>query len=323
MPRPKGFLVDGRFLRAQRENAGLTQDDIAARCGLTRSVIQKSERGGPLAPSTIAALCKGLGCSESSLILSTDWNRSTEDRVVSPFKPEAAPKIGTIWGQSREMLYGMPPRLLQVLALRNVARVLPAYAPRSAEAEIHFRNVVAAVTCALRTLAPMLGGRGKEPIDAEVAKCADDCYVAAGFAKTTHYEESVHAADAGFAVAIGASRVVESILLERRRASAAMDADHWRVIEFATSACHAAGHASVYLSADETFIRSATLDTHDLWNAEDTAAILSRPLWGGRDLPPPLKLFMDRFLREKFFPHDIRILLNRWVRRGFTSSTTA
>ena len=319
MPRPKGFLIDGRFLRTQREKAGLTQDQMAVKCRLTRSVIQKAERGGPLAPGTVQALAHNLDCAESSLIVSEDWHRNVEERVISPFKPEAAPKIGTVWVQSREMLYHMPPLLLQALALRNIARIMPAYSPRTREGKAHFRLVVAAVVSALRTLTFQLGGAGRFPETTELLKGADACYLAAGFAKNTRYEDDAHAADAAFAVAIGAARIVESILAARNGKPGTMDADHWRAMEFATTACHAAGHASVYLAVDEAFIRSATLDTHDLRNSMKPAAVLAAPLWEGAEMPPPLKLYMNRFLREVHFPHETRVLWNRWVHREFSA----
>ncbi|MBK1881796.1 helix-turn-helix transcriptional regulator [Luteolibacter pohnpeiensis] len=318
MPRPKGFLIDGRFVRTQRENQGLTQDQLASQSRLTRSVIQKAERGGPLAPATIQALVSVFGCSDTDLIVSEDWNRSVEEQIVSPFKREAAPKIGSVWVQSREMLYQMPPLLLQALAIRNLARIMPVYSPRSSEAKAHFRHLVAAVVSGLRTITFLMGGPGRMPEISELAKGADACFLAAGFAKNSQFEEDAHAADAAFAVAIGAARLLESLIAARSSKDGAHDADHWRAMEFATNSCHASAHASVYLAVDEQFIRSATLDTHDLRNSMKPMAVLAGPLWEGGEMPPPLKLFMNRFLREAHFPHETRILWNRWVRREFS-----
>lgn len=319
MPRPRGFLVDGRYLKAQRENAALTQDQLAASIQLTRSVIQKAERGGPLAPATIQKISKYLGCAESTLIVAEDWNRNIEERVFAPFRPEEAPKIGNIWMQSREMLYEMPPLILQGLALRNIARVMPAYSPRSLDGERHFANVVATLAASLVEVGDALKGATNPSEWENLRDLTDACYLAAGSAQNSNYEEDRHAADAAFAVAIGTARIAESILALGAGGLEKKDANYWRAMEFATTACHASAHASVYLACEDAFIRAATLDTHDLRNSPYPDRVLGKPLWEGGKTPPSLKLFMDRLIRQIHFAHEIRVQWNRWVRRGFTA----
>ncbi|MBB5353191.1 transcriptional regulator with XRE-family HTH domain [Haloferula luteola] len=316
MARPKGALIDGRQLRSRREQRGMTQDQLAMEAGLTRSVVQKAERGGPLSPTTIQALARAVGSVGSSLALSEDWGRHAEEEVVSPFKPESLPKIGTVWRQTRELLYQMPPPILQSLALRNLARVVPVFSPKSAEATGHFRELMAAVSCARDALAVAWGSTGRSPTSEEMAQHADACFCAAGYTRSCRYEEDTHGADAAFAVAISAARVLESIITHRRD-EGRQGADYWRAMEFGTSASHAAGHASVYLTIEDAFIRAATLDTHDLRNAADPGAILRAPLWEGGEAPAALRLFMNRFLRDSCFPHEARRTWNQWVRRGF------
>jgi transcriptional regulator with XRE-family HTH domain len=318
MPRPKGFLIDGRLLQAQRKSAGLTQDQLASRCGLTRSLVQKAERGGPLAPTTIAILAANLGVEESRLIVAEDWNRTVEERIVEPFEPAEAPKIGTVWVQSREMLYQMPALLIQALALRSVVRVLPAFSPRSREGTGHFRRLVAAARTALLALDFSFTRKGPVLGDAELLEHADACYMAVGFTKGAQYDEDAHAADAAFAVATALGRVLDSILEARRMGKkGAPDAHHWRSMEHGAMACHAAAHVSVYLTAEDAFIRAATLDTHDLRNSKTPGAVLAGPLWEGGDLPAPMRLYMSRFLREEYFPREERVVWNGWVRSGF------
>jgi transcriptional regulator with XRE-family HTH domain len=323
MARPKGFQIDGRFVKANRENASLTQDDLARQCGLTRTVIQKAERNGPLSPPTIRALAAGLGCDEAALLISEDWTRNPEERHVTIFKPDAVLKIGTMWGNSREALYQLPPMLFLVIALRNAARIVVAYAPRSLEAERHFRNVLGCVqVCHAAINAILAGDREKVPVGA-LKKAADECYLAAAFARPATYEDDLHAADAAFAVAIAGARLAEGILIELVRDTPKETADYWRVIEFASSAWHAAGHASVYLTIESAYGRTSTLEIHDLRNSPDYAAVLSLPLWPDGVIPQALGLFLDRMFSQRHFPHDVRILWNAWARKEFVPSGPA
>ncbi|MDB6078043.1 MAG: hypothetical protein JWO82_1790, partial [Akkermansiaceae bacterium] len=317
MARPKGFQIDGRFVKANRENAGFTQDDLAGHCGLTRTVIQKAERNGPLSPATIRALARGLGCDEATLLVSEDWTRNSDERHVTIYKPDAVKKIGTVWGSSRESLYQLPTMLFLVLALRNMARIVVAYAPRTLEAEAHFRNVVESVERCHHALTSILAGeREKVPVQA-MKETADRCYLAAAFARPAAYEEDIYAADAAFAVAIAGARIAEGILIELVRDTPIEDADHWRVIEFTSSAWHAAGHASVYLTIESAYGRTSTLEIHDLRNSPDYAAVLTQPIWPEGAIPHALSFFMDRMFSQRHFPHDVRIQWNAWARKGF------
>ncbi len=151
----------------------------------------------------------------------------------------------------------------------------------------------------------------------DLRKSADSAYLASAFARAAEYDGDHHAADAAFAVAIATARVIDSLLLELRKQGDEMGADHWRAVEFATSACHAAAHASVYLTAETPFIRAATLDTHDSRNRENQVEILTQPIWDGGQVPPPLRNYMDRLIRLNHFPHSVRILWQRWAYKGF------
>lgn len=320
MARPKGFQIDGRFVKANRENAGFTQDDLARQCGLTRTVIQKAERNGPLAPATIRALAAGLGCDEAALLVSEDWTRNADERTVTIYKNDAVKKIGTMWGNSRESLYQLPTMLFLVLALRNLARVFIGYSPRTLQAEGHFRAVLESIQLSHAALTSILAGDRKKVEVAAMKAVADRCYLAAAFARPAHYEEDFQAADAGFAVAIAGARIAEGILIELVRDTPVEDADHWRVIEFASSAWHAAGHAAVYLTIEGAYGRVSTLEIHDLRNSPDYGAVLSQPLWLEDGVPPALGFFMDRMFSQRHFPHDVRILWNAWARKGFVPS---
>lgn len=315
MPRPKGFLVDGRFLKAQRSNAGMTQDELAAHCGLTRSVIQKAERGGPLSSSTIRALALAVGCGEEALVVPEEWDRSLGGRAAGSLRPEVASKIGSVWGQSREMLYRMPLPLFQTLALRNFARVLPAFSPCSQEGTAHLLHLAAAVELGTKFLAAKLSGHPLPDLG-ELSRGADACYHAVGYTRADHYEDDLHAADAAFAVATAGARTLDSLVTSC--SSTGDNANRWRSTESAAMANHAAGHASVFLTVDDAFVRSATLDIHDLRN-HDPVGILMLPLWEGGEIPAALKVFMNRLINRACFPQETIVLWNRWVRHGFQS----
>jgi transcriptional regulator with XRE-family HTH domain len=317
MARPKGQIIDGRFIRSRRTSAGLTQDALAARCDMTRALIQKAERGGPLASASIAAIARALDAPESSLVLENDWNRSIAPRAVSSFRPDSVRRIGTAWGQSREVLHHMRLRQLLIVALRSVARVLPCYCPRNAAAAVHFQNIFSGVQCAHSALIALHRGGPTEGAKCELVKSADLAYLASAFARPAEFDEDCHAADAAFSIAIATARVADSLLLAMRADGDNMDANHWRAVEFATSACHAASQASIYLTVEAPFIRAATLDTHDTRNSDDQVEILTQPVWDSGQVPPPLRNYMDRLIRLNHFPHSIRVLWQRWANNGF------
>ncbi len=320
MPRPKGQAVDGQFIRSRRENSQFTQDTLAARCGLTRALVQKAERGGPLSVTSIAKIAAALGVSDSALIVEEGWQHFAEERVMNPFRPGEAAKVGDIWGQPRETIYNLDPRSLLIVALRSAARVLPAYSPRNAAGTKHLHRLIDGIKVA-RAALPELGSRGRSAaaagLAASVKAHADDAYLAASFARPAEYEDDPHAADAGFAVGIAVARVLDSLWLECSRTAAAKDADHWRAVELATSACHACAHASVYLKVATHFLRSATIDTHDVRNARQPAELLAAPVWCDGQVPPVLELYMARFIRLKHFDSASRITWNRWARKRF------
>lgn len=320
MPRPKGHAVDGQFIRSRRENSQYTQDALAVRCGLTRALIQKAERGGPLSTSSISKIAAALGVSDSALILEEGWHQFSEDRLMIPFRPGEAAKVGDIWGQPRETIYNLEPRSLLIVALRSSARVLPAYSPRNASGTKHLHRLIEGIKVA-RTGLLDLGSRGRGrglPAFADTVKSlADDAYLAASFARPAEYEDDPHAADAGFAVGIAVARVLDSLWLECKRKTLAEDADHWRAVELATSACHACSHASVYLKIGTHFLRSATLDTHDVRNSRHVTELLSTPVWCDGQIPPVLDLYMARFIRLRHFDAASRITWNKWARKRF------
>jgi transcriptional regulator with XRE-family HTH domain len=315
MPRPKGQSVDGAFIRSRRELAQLTQDALASRCDLTRALIQKAERGGPLSPKSISSIASALGVADASLVIDEGWQGFVEERVLTPFKPESEPKVGSLWVQPRETLYSLSPLLLQIIGLRSAARVLPAFAPRSADGAGHLRRIVQAIARALAALDCLIRER---PVEIPpLRQSADHAYLAASFARPNEYEEDVHAADAAFAVGIALARVLDSLVLELTRTRGKKDADHWRAVELATSACHACGHASVYLKASTPFLRAATLDTHDVRNMDDLHGVLTSPLWTDGQLPPVLELYMARFIRLQYFDSASRAKWSGWARKGF------
>lgn len=310
--------MDGRFIRSRRENANITQEALASRCGLTRTLIQKAERGGPLSKSSIRTIAGALEISENSLVLEEDWSGSADEWLTEPFKPASEGKIGNAWSQPRETLYSMPPRQLLVVALRSVARIAPAYGPRSADAAAHCRRLMSGIDLARDTLDSLFRDAPPKTTAAALRKSADHAYLAAGFARPAEYHDDCHAADAAFAVAIGMARVLDALhIVTTTPAPATGDANYWRAVEFATSACHASAHASVYLRIPEPFLRSATLDTHDIRNLEDTARLLAGPVWDGGQIPPPLELFLNRFIPIQHFDSNARARWFRWSRTKF------
>jgi transcriptional regulator with XRE-family HTH domain len=318
MARPRGFSVDGRFIRSRRENAHITQEKLASQCGLTRTLIQKAERGGPLSRSSVSSIASALEVSENSLLVDEHWKKSSEDGVAEQFKPDSEPKIGNAWNQPRETLYTLHPQLLLVVALRSLARIIPAYGPRSPEAAKHCRNLMQGISLARETLAVLLRDASPANTGHTIQKHADQAYLAASFARPSEYDEDFHAADTAFAVGIAMARILDALHIEvTSHPTHKGDANYWREVEFATSACHACAHASVYLRVGDSFLRSATLDTHDVRNTDETAKILALPVWEGGQIPPPLELFLNRFISIQHFAPSSRTSWLRWSRTGF------
>ena len=319
MPRPRGFAVAGQFIRSRRENANLTQEALASRCGLTRTLVQKAERGGPLSRSSIGAIARALEVSEDSFVVEEGWNGFVEDRVMEPFKPGSEPKIGSIWSQPRETLYTLPPTHLLVIGLRSLARVIPGYGPRTAAGARRFQRLMKGVEHARSALLELLGGGSPAEWRDPVRESADHAYLAASLARPAEYEEDGNAADAAFAVAIAMARIHDALHLELTAPAgrSTKDADYWRAVELATSACHACAHASVYLKVQAAFLRSATLDTHGVRNVEDLRTVLFKPVWEDGQIPTPLDLYLNRIVRIQYFDQASRASWLRWSRRGF------
>lgn len=78
----------GARLRAAREAAGLSQEQLEARSGVEQTTISKIERGASLRPSfaIVAALAAALGCSLDSL----DDEHPSPSASEAPTNPEAA-----------------------------------------------------------------------------------------------------------------------------------------------------------------------------------------------------------------------------------------
>lgn len=78
----------GARLRAAREAAGLSQEQLESRSGVEQTTISKIERGASLRPSfaIVAALAAALGCSLDSL----DDDHPAPSAPVDPTSPEVA-----------------------------------------------------------------------------------------------------------------------------------------------------------------------------------------------------------------------------------------
>ncbi|GAA5483011.1 helix-turn-helix domain-containing protein [Haloferula sargassicola] len=315
MPRPKGQAVHGHYIRSSRENAGLTQDALATQCGLTRALIQKAERGGPISASSISAVAAALSVAESALVVEEGWHGFAEERLMMPFEAKSEPKVGNIWGQPRETLYSLQPRALLVIATRSTARVLPAFSPKNAAGAIHLRNLIDGIREARDQLDALLTGSPRT--SARLAERADQAYLAAGFARPAEYEDDPQAADAAFAVAIAIARVLDSLGLVAERPLSRDDPNYWRAVELATSACHGCSHASVYLKTPTPFLRCATFDTHDVRNQPNAVEVLRKPVWDAGQIPGVLEMFMARFIRLEFFDSASRIIWRNWAKKSF------
>jgi transcriptional regulator with XRE-family HTH domain len=72
--------VDGQRLIKLRQEAGLTQEDLAARSGLHQTAISLLERGEVASPklSTWRALARGLGMELAALITELDPEADSE-----------------------------------------------------------------------------------------------------------------------------------------------------------------------------------------------------------------------------------------------------
>lgn len=318
MPRPKGQLIDGRLARSRRHHLNLTQEELAQRCELTRALVQKAERGGPLSTSSVSALSTALDVPAESLLLDEDWNLNLEGRIAAPLLASAAPRIGSAWTQPRQTLYHLPPQQLIVIALRAAVRVLPAFDPRNTQAGEHFQSLVRGAATAHQVLNRFIDGTGNGNLSSALQSAADPAYVAAGFAVPGEYEHDAQAADAAFSSAISIARILDALLMESRRAHSKTDADHWRTVELAATTCQSAGHASTYLQISDAFMRAATLDTRDLQNSQDSGAIMRKPLWEGGKVPAKLEYYLQRMTRLEYFSVSARALWSRWAHKGLS-----
>jgi putative molybdopterin biosynthesis protein len=78
VPREHASPVENR-IRSRRQAAGLSQQELARRCGMTRQAMNASE-AGHYVPSTLMAmrLAKALGCQVEDLVHLTDASRQME-----------------------------------------------------------------------------------------------------------------------------------------------------------------------------------------------------------------------------------------------------
>lgn len=54
-------MKEASKLKMARIEAGLSQGELAEKCGVHRTIISKAERGGALNGYTMLAICKALG----------------------------------------------------------------------------------------------------------------------------------------------------------------------------------------------------------------------------------------------------------------------
>jgi predicted ATPase/DNA-binding XRE family transcriptional regulator len=154
--------VFGTQLRRLREAAGLTQEELAFRAGLTPNAVSSLERGKSRRPypNTVRSLADALGLSEderASLIAAVPKRDATASEIPSPNPRSALPSPPTpLLGRERELREirallagGSEVRLLTLTGIGGVGKTrLALEVARALLAEDHFSDGIAFVALA-------------------------------------------------------------------------------------------------------------------------------------------------------------------------------